>query len=148
MSVIHIYIWVIITIVIVTVVFFLLIRSLLKRRINSILENFRGRAIRKVERSANFFGIESEGMTQIRGNGVLLLTDEEIYFQMWIPNRELKIGRDRISGTEIVNAHLGRTRLRPLLKVNFMNRRGEKDSVAWLVNQPREWVSEIEGVFD
>ena len=101
-----------------------------------------------VERSANFFGIESEGMTQMRGNGTLILTDEELYFQMWIPGRELSIRLDRISGTDIVKKHLGKTKLRPLLKVIFRNRKGEHDSAAWLVENPRVWISELKEASD
>jgi L-2-hydroxyglutarate oxidase LhgO len=46
---------------------------------------------RQIDRTANFFGQESRGVTQIRGNGTLILTDSDLIFEMWVPNKQLRI---------------------------------------------------------
>ncbi|MCK5117092.1 MAG: hypothetical protein KAR44_10860 [Candidatus Aegiribacteria sp.] len=94
---------------------------------------------------ANFFGIQSRGMRQIRGNGILLLTASQIYFRMLLPGRELHVPLRSITSVETPNSFLGRTRGSKLLKVDFRNDTGGTDSVAWLVPDLEKWVEAIRG---
>jgi len=97
------------------------------------------------ERSANSFGVQSQGVTQVRGNGVLLLTPRELRFRMWAPARRQDIPLNRIVGTEVARSHLGKTKGRPLLKVRFTNGQGADDSVAFLVGRgPKAWIEAID----
>lgn len=88
---------------------------------------------------ANFFGIESLGFTQIRGNGILLLTDTDLVFGMFRPTRDFLIPLARIEKIELAESHLAKTVFQPLLKVYFTNEEGNADSVAWWVTNPTEW---------
>jgi hypothetical protein len=92
-----------------------------------------------VDDSANSFGVESRGAAQIRGNGCLGLTADEVLFVMWLPRRELRIPRERISVVERARSHLGKTVGRPLLRVRFADEVGRDDSVAWLVGDLPAW---------
>lgn len=112
----------------------------MKKRIKEILAKFEGQEIRKKAHSANFFGQESKGRGQWRGNGVLILTTEELFFEMWLPKRILRIPLSSIQKIETVKAHLGKTRFKPLLKVVFTNEAGEQDSGAWLVRDLQDWI--------
>lgn len=82
---------------------------------------------------ANFFGQESAGVTQLRGNGSLVLTDTELYFERLWPRREYRIPLAAIEAIETPVSYLRKTNFQPLLKVIFHNEAGQLDSMAWLV---------------
>jgi hypothetical protein len=88
---------------------------------------------------ANFFGVESRGKGQVRGNGHLAASSDEIVFVMWVPRRELAIPRDRVTAVERTRSHLGKSVGRELLCVRFTNDAGEPDSAAWLVRDLAAW---------
>ena len=92
-----------------------------------------------LDRMANFFGLESKGVRQIRGNGCLAATRDEIVFVMWIPRKEFRIARNRVTGVERARWHLGKSRGRELLRVRFLNDAGAADSVAWFVSDLPKW---------
>jgi hypothetical protein len=112
----------------------------LRRRAEARLRSMAGdRELELVDDSANSFGVESRGASQIRGNGCLGLTADEILFVMWLPRRELRIPRERISVVERARSHLGKTVGRPLLRVRFADEVGRDDSVALLVRDLPAW---------
>ncbi len=122
---------------------FSLVRGLSRR---TLAQRIRARHlpgdVLRVETWTNFFGIESLGYTQLRGNGALVLTKEGLHFHMLLPKREYEFRLAELRGTEIVRAHLGRSVGRELLKVWF-ERDGVTDSVAWLVAEPEAWRAAI-----
>lgn len=120
------------------------IKYLINKRVKGILDRFKGRKVLKTSPGADFFGQESLGLRQVRGNGVLILTEEELYFQMWVPNREFHIPVSSIVGVETPKSHLRKTKLKPLLKVIFNNRKNEIDSSAWLVKDLSVWREVLE----
>lgn len=122
------------------------LRRLAMRRAADVLARFQGKRVYDTCSSANFFGLESKGMAQVRGNGVLVLTGDVLFFQMWIPKRETEIPVARIRKVEQVRSHLGKTRGSPLVKVTFETAPGQLDSAAWLVPNPGRWQSAIEGL--
>ena len=95
-------------------------------------------------KGANFFGQQSRGIKQIRGNGVLILTEYEIYFGMWTPKREIKIPIAAIKSVENPKSFLHRSMFSKLLKITFENNEGETDAVAWCVKDLNLWNSELE----
>ena len=92
-----------------------------------------------LEDGANCFGVESGGRWQIRGNGRLAATADEILFVMWFPRREVHIRRDRVTAVERARSHLGKTVGQELLRVRFTNDEDNPDSVAWWVADLAEW---------
>jgi len=95
-------------------------------------------------KGANFFGQESKGVAQIRGNGTLILYETFLYFKQFITKKEILIPIKNIKTIEITKSHLKKTKFRPLLKVIYTNDMGKEDSVAWLVNKLDLWVSTLE----
>ena len=91
-----------------------------------------------VDDFANFFGLESRGRFQIRGNGCLALGDAQLVFAMWLPRRQLVIKRDRIEAVDTVDSHLGKRIGRPLLHVTFNN-----DAAAWFVRDVDRWLATL-----
>lgn len=91
------------------------------------------------EGSANLFGVRSQGMGQVRGNGVLTLTEHRLHFAMWLPKREVSVDLRNIRGIETPKSFLGKSKLTPLLQVDFTDERGEQDAAAWLVADLEGW---------
>lgn len=87
----------------------------------------------RVIRGANFFGQESKGVGQLRGNGTLVITPNEVFFELWVTKRELLISLATIQGIETPKSHLGKTYGTSLLKVVYTNEQGQPDSAAWAV---------------
>jgi hypothetical protein len=114
-----------------------------KRRTSKILEKYQYREILKQEIGANFFGQESLGLKQIRGNGVLLLLAGELIFEMWFPRRTFTIFLADIRSIERAKKHLRKNILRPLLKVVFLNNNGQTDSMAWWVRDVDDWIFKL-----
>lgn len=139
---------IIIAVIVFAVIFFFLIISFLrimqKRKTQEVMEKLRGRNILKYSPNANCFGQESLGYAQLRGNGVLVLLEDEVYFQMWVPKKEISIPYKMIDRIEIVHAHLAKASPWPLLKISFTNNKGEKDSVAWIFKNVQEWKEILE----
>ena len=122
-----------------------MVAKLFKNRIKEILAKFQESEIVKVSESANYFGLESKGVKQIRGNGVLILTKKKLYFEMWVrPKTVIEIPINSIQKIESVKSHLKKSRFKKLLKVIFTNERGNVDSVAWLVRDLDEWIRFLE----
>lgn len=115
-----------------------MLRRLFNKRISKIKQKYSERGIRS-ETDANFFGVESHGKMQIRGNGILLLTETDLVFGMFKPTRDFTIPLSKVEKIDLVQSHLGKSVFRPLLKVHFTNEKGHPDSVAWWVANPTEW---------
>jgi len=115
-----------------------------KKRTKEIEEMFVGRNILLISKGANFFGQKSKGLSQVRGNGVLLLTDKELYFGMWTPKKEIKIPIIAIKSIENPKSFLGKSMFRKLLKVTFENDYNEIDEAAWYVKDLDSWNRELE----
>jgi hypothetical protein len=93
---------------------------------------------------ANFLGIESQGVMQIRGNGILLVTDTDLVFGMFQPTRDFLISLAIIEKIKLAKSHLTKTVFQLLLKVYFTNEEGAADNAAWWVANPAEWKNELE----
>jgi hypothetical protein len=98
-----------------------------------------------MEDGANSFGVESGGRWQIRGNGCLAATADEIMFLLWWPRREVRIPRHAVTGLERARSHLGKTVGHELLRVRFTNDEGRPDSIAWWVRDLPRWEDVLTG---
>jgi hypothetical protein len=93
-----------------------------------------------VERSAevNFYGVASKGRGQVRGNGTLVLTPDELIFFQLMPAREIRVPRNAITGTEVARSFLGKTQGRDLLVVSWSVDGGD-DKAAFLLRELDGW---------
>jgi hypothetical protein len=98
---------------------------------------------RRVDRGASFFGQESRGAMQMRGNGTLILTDSELIFEMWVPDREFRIPLRSIQSLENPRWFLGKSRFARLLKVAYTDAQGSTDAMAWQVADLAGWMRQI-----
>lgn len=93
------------------------------------------------EPGANSFGVESGGPWQVRGNGNLALTEDEVLFAQWMPDRLLRIPRRSIVEVSTADSHLGKRIGRPLLRVAWTTDEGELDAIAVWVREPDRWIA-------
>jgi hypothetical protein len=118
--------------------------EVLERRLKPAVEaRFAGWELLKEAYEANFFGLESRGLAQLRGNGALVLARDELFFLQAVNRRELVIPLEDIITLSIVRSHLKKWVGRPLLRVDFRSGEGT-DAVAWLVNDPTGWLEAVE----
>ncbi len=123
-----------------------MVKKLFQKRISEILDKFKDKNIILSINNANFFGQKSHKSTQIRGNGVLILTAEDLYFEMWRPKKILQIPISSVLKIEITKSFLHKSVFRKLLKVVFTNQEGEEDATAWWVTSLNKWIEELEKV--
>ena len=120
-----------------------MLKRLFKKRIEEVYEKFDKKEIVMDLYKANFFGLESSGLKQTRGNGVLILTNKELFFGMLKPERDLSIPLNsiiKINTSE--KSHLKKKTAMRLLKITFQND-GKEDIAAWLVSKLDNWETAI-----
>lgn len=116
-----------------------MLKRIFKNRINEIHEKYKDKDILIADDMSNFFGLESLGVWKVRGNGVLLLTEEELFFGMWKPRKHLMIPIQSIIEVTNPKSHIHKSVFRPLLKIIYRDENGETDSAAWYVRKLDEW---------
>jgi hypothetical protein len=99
---------------------------------------------RHIESGALFFGQQSRGVMQMRGNGTLILTDNELLFKQWVVNKEFRLPLKSIQSIEIPSSFLGKTQGVQLLKVSYLNESGVPDALAWRVRDLAGLIRKIE----
>lgn len=117
---------------------FVVLRNVARQKEASARERYP--SARHIDRAASFFGQASRGVTQLRGNGTLILTDSELIFEQWVTNREFRIPLRSIQAIENPLSFLGKSRLTPLLKVVYTNEQGTTDAMAWQVPDLSGWM--------
>jgi uncharacterized membrane protein len=135
------------TIIIFVIGFALLILALnivFRRQASQLQEQFASQTIITTVPGANSFGQQSKGLLQVRGNGTLLITGQEIVFQQLVPRNTLRIPLAQVTGVETTRMFLGKTRGRRLLKVDFVNEQGEPDAAAYAVRKVDEVKAQLE----
>jgi hypothetical protein len=120
----------------------LVVRHFKNKFREDIKKKFMGKHVVRDSIGANFFGQSSRGMAQVRGNGALVMTTEELHFVMFAPRRELNIPLTAITSVSTPRSHLGKTVGMRLLRVDFDSPSG-KDSAAWAVVGLDDWTSDL-----
>lgn len=117
-----------------------------RKKSGKIMEKYSNLGIILSCKGANFFGQESLKLKQVRGNGVLLLTNEELIFELWVPKTILRIPLSKIHGLEKTKWHLRKTKGVNLIKVRFTNEENNEDSAAWWVQDIEQWTQMLESI--
>ena len=116
-----------------------------KKLDDAILNRFDLREIIGATTKANFFGEKSKGGCQVRGNGALVLTKEELFFIRAAPEKEFSIPVQNITNISLPRSFNGKSILHPLLCVHFRVENKE-DAMAWAIKKPQRWQKAIEAV--
>ena len=94
--------------------------------------------------AATSLGLTSLDEDQVRGTGTLLLTEGEVAFAQWRPDRLVRIPRPAIIAVDTTRSHLGKTMNSDLLRIRWTADEGE-DSVAFFVRDLDPWLTDLGG---
>ncbi|MBK8034091.1 MAG: hypothetical protein IPK17_32235 [Chloroflexi bacterium] len=94
--------------------------------------------------NANFAGLTADPSVRLRGNGILVITRDELYFKQWVTNREFRVPIRGIQSVELVSNFMGRWSFTPILKVNFTGAEGEAAAIGWHVRDAESVKQQIE----
>ena len=109
-----------------------------------IEERFGSRPIRAMSFGVNFFGMTSEPGKPSRSSGFLLLFSDSLFYRSRIKKIELEIPGSRIARIYHDRVHKGVDLRQSLIKIDFLNDNGEKDTAAFKVPYPPQWMQAIE----
>jgi hypothetical protein len=119
----------------------------LKRKQDELEVNFQkrfsGKTIRCLDKCAVFRAQESHGYSQSQGKGYLVLTDNELYFEMTLLSKVLSIPTISIIKVGQTNRLLGVNPGRTMLKIDFEDNAGNNDSIVLNVKELGKWKKEI-----
>ena len=86
-----------------------------------------------------------DSKSNLRGNGLLVLTEEELQFWMWTSDKRLTIPLSGITLIDTVRKFAGRWGRLPMLHIKFHSA-GEILETAWILTNAQSWVEEIKGL--
>lgn len=113
-------------------------------RARADVEVLRGRTPTIIDEAALFFGLESKGPVQLRGNGCLVLVDDELVFLQWVTDRVVRVRLADVIAVDTARGHLGKRIARDLLRVRWRVDGGE-ESAAWFVHDLAAWLGPLHG---
>ena len=114
------------------------------RRAQARLREVPGPVLRSA--GATSLGLTSLGDSQLHGTGTLVLTDAEVCFAQWRPDRLLRIPRAAILEVDTTMTHLGKTMKDDLLRIRWTGAEaGDEDTIAFFVNDVAPWVRDLGG---
>jgi len=106
------------------------------------LEKIRKGSVIREDHFANFAGLSSKGAKQQRRSGILILTDEEIFFLAWLSKVEIRIPLSSVIRVDETKTHAGRWAAYPMFHIIYKNEDGKTDGAAWSVKNREEWAEE------
>ena len=112
------------------------------KRLRGSLEEELGGASRRIE-NVQGLGLESRGKGQVRGNGWLALTADELVFRQWVPGRETRIPLAAVTAVGTERTWLGKWVGSRLLRVRWRTEDGTEDAMAWRVRDLDGWLAEL-----
>lgn len=122
-----------------------LMRGFRRRGASAIEKRYRAGEVLLEQTLAQSFGEESRGVAQLRGSGALALTASELWFVMYVTNRELRIPIADVRAVSLVRSHLGKTQFTDLLHVRYTSG-GTEDAIAWRLPDPKVWKEKLESL--
>ena len=107
-------------------------------------DRFGSRNLRAMSFGVNFFGTATEPGRPRRSSGFLLLLPDRLFYRSRVKKIELEIPANRIARVYHDRSHKGVDLHVSLVKIDFINARGQKDTAAFKVPYPPQWINAIE----
>ena len=118
-----------------------------------IVRNGRTKALARLEEvpgpvrrsmAATCLGVESAGAGQVKGTGTLVLTDAEVAFAQWRPDRLIRVPRSAIAEVDTTRSYLGKTMNADMLRIRWTDK-GNPDTVAFFIRELDPWLADLGG---
>ncbi len=107
-------------------------------------ERFGGHKILAMSFGVNYFGRAAEPGSPRKSSGFLLLLSDRLFYRSRLKKIELEIPASRIARVYHDRTHKGIDLHQSLVKIDFINDRNEKDTAAFKVPYPPQWMQAIE----
>ncbi|UCG07335.1 MAG: hypothetical protein JSV83_01385 [Desulfobacterales bacterium] len=112
-----------------------------------INERFGSHKILAMSFGVNYFGRATETGAPRRSSGFLLMLPDRLFYRSRLKKLELEIPGARIARVYHDRSHKGIDLHQSLVKVDFINSENEKDTAAFKVPYPPQWIRAIENNF-
>jgi hypothetical protein len=109
-----------------------------------IEERFGSHKILAMSFGVNYFGSATEPGSPRRSSGFLLLLPDRLYYRSRLKKLELEIPANNIARVYHDKTHKGVNLHQSMVKIDFINSRNEKDTAAFKVPYPPQWIQAIE----
>ena len=110
-------------------------------------ERFGNQNLRVMSFGVNYFGKATEPGKPSRSSGFLLLLPESLFYRSRVKKLELEIHGSRIARVYHDRAHKGVDLHMSLVKIDFINSEDQRDTAAFKVPYPPQWIQAIENTF-
>jgi len=107
-------------------------------------ERFGSHKILAMSFGVNYFGRAAEPGSPRKSSGFLLLLSDRLFYRSRLKKIELEIPASRIARVYHDRTHKGIDLHQSLVKIDFINDRNEKDTAAFKVPYPPQWMQAIE----
>lgn len=108
-----------------------------------IEERFGNQNIRAMSFGVNYWGSRSEPGKPRRSAGFLLLLPDRVFYRSRVRKIELDIPAANIARVYHDRVHKGVDLHQSLVKIDFLNSNGERDTAAFKVPYPPQWIQAI-----
>ncbi len=109
-----------------------------------IEERFGSQKILAMSFGINYFGRATEPGSPRKSSGFLLLLSDRLFYRSRIKKIELEIPASGIARVYHDRSHKGVNLHQSLVKIDFLNARNEKDTAAFKVPYPPQWMQAID----
>ena len=109
-----------------------------------IEERFGDQNVRAMSFGVNYWGSAMEPGKPRRSAGFLLLLPDRLFYRSRIKKIELEIPASKIARVYHDRSHKGVDLHQSLVKIDFLNSTGERDTAAFKVPYPPQWINAIE----
>lgn len=107
-------------------------------------KRFTGHKILALSFGVNYFGIATKPGSPRRSSGFLLLLPDRLFYRSRLKKQELEIPAACIARVYHDRTYKGVNMHQTLLKIDFINSQNEKDTAAFKVPYPPQWILAIE----
>ena len=109
-----------------------------------INERFGDQNLRAMSFGVNYFGKATEPGKPSRSSGFLLLLPDSLFYRSRVKKIELEIPGSRIARVYHDRTHKGVDLHMSLVKIDFINSEDQRDTAAFKVPYPPQWIQAIE----
>ena len=131
--------------VVIVIIFFFMLKKKQDEIERNFQKRFAGKKILLMDKYALYVARERDGYSHFRGNGYLVLTNDELFFERQLNKMIVKIPVNSILGVDKTRRLGGQAPGKLMLKVNFKNSDGSEDAIAWKVKELDKWINTISG---
>jgi hypothetical protein len=104
------------------------------------------RNLRAMSFGVNYFGTATEPGKPRRSSGFLLLLPDSLFYRSRLKKIELEIPAGRIARVYHDRSPKGVDLHMSLVKIDFLNARNQKDTAAFKVPYPPQWIKAVENI--